>query len=152
MAFTVVLVPKSALTLLHAHPRRVAVVLLAPVTQKNSLKLTLNIPTIPVQPLPHRGYQPYNAPYNPAAVAYNNDQGGEDEEEDEEGEEEQDPYYRGYPPQYYPQQPSQQARGHHGYHSSPTHSEDMELRSPGVARRFPRDTVVVMEKSEEGGL
>lgn len=124
---------------------------LATVIQKHSLKLTLNIPTTPVQPLPHGGYQsynpPYNQPYNPAAVAYN-DQGGEDEEE-EEGEEEQDPYYRGYPPQYYPQQPG---RGHHGYHSSPTHSEDMELRSPGVARRFPRDAdVVVMEESEEGG-
>ncbi|XP_051263071.1 collagen alpha-1(XIV) chain-like [Dicentrarchus labrax] len=99
-----------------------------------------------VQPLPHGGYQPYNQPYNPAAVAYNNDQGGEDEEEDEEGEEQQDPYYRGYPPQYYPQQ----AHGHHGYRTSPTHSEDTELRSPGVARRFPRDAVV--EESEEGGL
>ncbi|KAM7420454.1 hypothetical protein PAMA_014937 [Pampus argenteus] len=109
-----------------------------------------------VQPLPHGGYQPYNLPYNqpynPAAVAYN-DQGGdeEDEEEGEEGEEEQDPYYRGYPPQYYPQQPSPQAHGRHSYRSSPTHSEDMELRSPGVARRFSRD-VVVMEESEEGGF
>ena len=123
----------------------------AAVIQKHSLKLTLNIPNTPVQPLPHGGYQPYNQPYNPAAVAYNNDQGGEDEEE-EEGEEEQDPYYRGYPPQYYPQQPSQLAHSYHGYHSGPTHSEDMELRSPGVARRFPRDIVVVMEESEEGGL
>lgn len=114
---------------------------------QHSLKLTLNIPATPVQPLPHGGYQPYNPPYNPAAVAYN-DQGDEDEEE--EGEEEQDPYYRGYPPQYYPRQPSQLA--HHGYRSSPTHSEDTELRSPGVARRFPRDAVVVMEASEEGGL
>ncbi|XP_032374920.1 collagen alpha-1(XIV) chain isoform X1 [Etheostoma spectabile] len=110
-----------------------------------------------VQPLPHGGYQPYNQPYNPAAVAYNN-QGGEDqeveeqeEEEEEDGEEEQDPYYRGYPPQYYPQQPSQLAHGHHGYRSSPIHSEDTEVRSPGVARRFPRD-VVVMEESKEGGL
>ncbi|XP_056236384.1 collagen alpha-1(XIV) chain-like isoform X2 [Seriola aureovittata] len=108
-----------------------------------------------VQPLPHGGYQPYNPPYNqlynPAAVAYNNDQGGEDEEE-EVGEEEQEPYYhRGYPPQYYPQQPSQLAHGRHGYRSSPTQSEDVELRSPGVARRFSRD-VVVMEESEEGGL
>lgn len=94
--------------------------------------------------MPHGGYQPYNQPYNPAAVAYNNDQGGEEEEE--EGEEEQDPYYRGYPPEYYPQQ----AHGHHGYRSRPTHSEDTELRSPGVAKRFPRD--VVMEESEEGGL
>ncbi|KAF0045233.1 hypothetical protein F2P81_001762 [Scophthalmus maximus] len=113
-----------------------------------------------VQPLPHGGYQssnpPYNQLYNPAAVAYNNDQGGEEEEEEEEeegGEEEQDPYYhRGYPPQYYPQQPSQSAHGRRGYHASPTHSEDVELRSPGVARRFSRDVVVVMEESEEGGL
>lgn len=130
----------------------VVLVLLAAVIQKHSLKLTLNIPTTPVQPLPHGGYQsynpPYNQPYNPAAVAYNNDQGGEDEEEENEGEEEQDPYYRGYPPQYYHQQPSQLA---HGYRSSPTHS-DTELRSPGVARRFPRDVVVVVEESEEGGL
>lgn len=113
------------------------------VIQEHALKLILNIPTTPVQPLPHGGYQPYNQPYNPAAVAYNNDQG---EEEDEE---EQDPYYhRGYPPQYYPQQPSQFANG---YRSNPTHSEDVELRSPGVARRFSRDTVI-MDESEEGGL
>ncbi|XP_047455334.1 collagen alpha-1(XIV) chain isoform X2 [Mugil cephalus] len=110
-----------------------------------------------VQPLPHGGYQsyspPYNQQYNPAAVAYNNDQGrggDEDEDEDEEEEEEQDPYYRGYPPQYYPQQPAQLAHARHGYRSSPTHSEDVELRSPGVARRFQRD--VVTEESEEGGL
>lgn len=113
------------------------------------MHLTLNVPTTPVQSLPHGGYQPYNPPYNqpynPAAVAYNNDQGHEEEEE----EEEQDPYYRGYPPQYYPQQPSQLA---HGYRSSPTHSEDTELRSPGVARRFPREAVVVIAESEEGGL
>lgn len=84
-------------------------------------------------------------------MAYNNDQGGEEEEEDEEeGEEEQDPYYRGYPPQYYPQRPSTLAHGRHGYRSSPTHSEDVELRSPGVVRRFSRD--VVIEDSEEGGL
>ncbi|XP_044215534.1 collagen alpha-1(XIV) chain isoform X1 [Thunnus albacares] len=105
-----------------------------------------------VQPLPHGGYQsynpPYNQPYNPAAVAYNNDQGGEEGEEEDE---EEDPYYRGYPPQYYPQQPSPLAHSRHGYRSSPTHSEDVELRSPGVARRFSRD-VVVMEESEEGGL
>ncbi|XP_029359212.1 collagen alpha-1(XIV) chain-like isoform X2 [Echeneis naucrates] len=95
-----------------------------------------------VQPLPHGGYQPYN----PAAVAYNNDQGEEEEEP------EQDPYYhRVYPPQYYPQQPSHLAPSRHGYHPSPVHSEDVELRSPGVARRFARD-VVVMEESEEGGL
>lgn len=109
-----------------------------------SPKLTLNIPTTPVQPLPHGGYQsypPYSQPYNPAAVAYNNDQGGEDEEEEEE--EEQDPYYRGYPPRYYPQSPSQQAQG---YRSNPTHSEDTELRSPGVSRRFPRDVIVMEEK------
>lgn len=95
-----------------------------------SLQLTLNIPTTSVQPLPQGGYQPYNQPYNPAAVAYNNDQGGqEEEEEEEEGEEEeQDPYYRGYPPQYYPR----------GYHPSPAHSEDTEVRSPGIASRFPR--------------
>lgn len=78
-------------------------------------------------------------------MAYNNDQGGEEEEEEDE---EQDPYYRGYPPQYYPQQPP---HGRHGYRSSPTHSEDVELRSPGVSRRFSRD-VAVMEESEEGGL
>lgn len=109
---------------------------------KFSLKLIINIPTTPVQPLPHGGYQsypPYNQPYNPAAVAYNNDQEAEDEEE---GEEEQDPYYRGYPPRYYPQPPSPQA---HGYHSSPNNSEDMEVRSPGVSRRFPRDIEVMEE-------
>lgn len=81
-------------------------------------------------------------------MAYNNDQGGEEGEEEDE---EEDPYYRGYPPQYYPQQPSPLAHSRHGYRSSPTHSEDVELRSPGVARRFSRD-VVVMEESEEGGL
>lgn len=99
--------------------------------------------------MPHGGYNPYNQPYNPAAVAYNNDQGEEDEEEEEE---EPDPYYyRGYPPQYY--QPP------YGYHSGPAPSEDVELRSPGVAQRFPRDVgarrsnvVEVMEESEEGGL
>lgn len=113
------------------------------------LQLTPNIPTTPVQPLPHSSYQPYNPPYNqlhnPAAVAYNNDQGGGEEKD----EEEQDPYYqRGYPPQYYPQQPSQFA---HGYRSSTTHSEDVELRSPGVARRFSRD-IDVTDEGEEGGL
>lgn len=83
-------------------------------------------------------------------MAYNNDQGEEEEEE----EEEQDPY-RGYPPQYYPRQPSQP----HGYRSNLGHSEDVELRSPGVVRRFTRDLVqqengdvVVMEESQEGGL
>lgn len=124
--------------------------MLAALIQKHSCKLILNIPTTPVQPLPHGGYQPYNQPYNPAAVAYNNDQGGEEEEEEEdEVEEEHDPYYRGHPHQYYPQQPSQLARGRHGYRSSPTHSEDTELRSPGIARRFPRD--IIMKESEEGG-
>ncbi|CAJ1062077.1 hypothetical protein E3U43_020062 [Xyrichtys novacula] len=121
----------------------------AAMIHKPSLKLTLNIPTTPVQPLPHGGYQsypPYSQPYNPALVAYNNDQGGEEEEEEDEEEEEQDPYYRGYPQQYRPQPPSRQA---YGYHSNPAHSEDTELRSPGVSRRFPRD-VVVMEESEEG--
>lgn len=85
-------------------------------------------------------------------MAYNH-QGDEEEEE----EEEQDPYNRGYPPQYYPRQPSPLP---HGYRSSPAHYEDVELRSPGVARRFARDAtgresggdVVVMEESEEGGL
>lgn len=107
----------------------------APVIPKHSLKMNLNIPNTSVQPLPHAGVQPHNQPHNPAAEAY--DHGGEDEEEEEE-EEEQDPYYRGYPRQYYPQQPSQLAHGHNGYHSSPTHSEDTEVRSPGIARRFPR--------------
>ncbi|CAI5663250.1 unnamed protein product [Oreochromis niloticus] len=101
-----------------------------------------------VQALPHGAYQPYSPPYNqphhPAAEAYDNQGGGEEEEE-------QDPYYRGYPPQYYPQQPSQLAHINYGYHLSPTYSEDMELRSPGVARRFSRD-VDVMEESEDGGL
>lgn len=76
--------------------------------------------------------------------------------EGQEEEEEQDPYYRGHPPQYYPQQPSQMP---HGYHSDPTHSEDVELRSPGGVRRFSRDVVkqessrlVVKEESEERGL
>lgn len=111
--------------------------------------------------MPHGGYQPYNPPYNqphnPAAVAYNNDQGDDEEEEEEEGEE--DPYYRGYPPLYYPRQRAPQAHGHHGYRSSPAQSEDVELRSPGVVRRFSRDVargessdVVVMEESEGGGL
>ncbi|XP_047196798.1 Y-box-binding protein 1-like [Hippoglossus stenolepis] len=100
----------------------------------------------PVQPLPQGGYQSYNPPYN-------NDQGGEDEEEEEgEEEEEQDPYYhRVYPPQYYPQPPPPSVHDRRGYPSSPAHSEDVELRSPGVVRRFSRD-VVVMEESEEGGL
>ncbi|XP_054636635.1 collagen alpha-1(XIV) chain isoform X3 [Dunckerocampus dactyliophorus] len=93
-----------------------------------------------VQPLPHGGYQPYNQPhsqaYNPAVLAYNNDQGGQDEEEEEE---EEDPYYRSYPHQHY--------RQLHG----PSRSEDVELRSPGVIRRFSRN-VVVMEESEQGGL
>lgn len=120
--------------------------MLTAVIKKHSLKLILNIPTTPVQPLPHGGYQPYNQPYNPAAVAYNNDQGGEEEEE---GEDERDPYYRGHPHQYYPQQPPQLAHSRHGYHSSPTHSEDTELRSPGIARRFPRD--IITKESEEGG-
>lgn len=76
--------------------------------------------------MPHGGYNPYNQPYNPAAEAYNNDQGEEEEEEDEEP----DPYYyRGYPPQYYPRHP----QAPHGYQT-----EDVEMRSPGVARRFPR--------------
>lgn len=102
-----------------------------------------NIPTAPVQPLPHGGYQPYNQLHNPAAVAYN----GRGEEEEEEEEQEQDPYYhRGYPPQYYSQQPSQ---GRHGYHSSPTHSEDMELRSPGIIS-FSQDALVMEENEEEG--
>lgn len=116
--------------------------------QKHS-SLILNIPTTPVQALPHGTYQPYSPPYNqphhPAAEAYNNRGGGEEEEE------EQDPYYRGYPPQYYPQQPSQLAHINYGYHFSPTYSEDVELRSPGIAGRFLRD-VDVMEESEDGGL
>ncbi|KAK5606764.1 hypothetical protein CRENBAI_015830 [Crenichthys baileyi] len=90
--------------------------------------------TTPVQPLPHGGgYQPYNPSlrqlYNPAAVAYNNDQGGSEEDEDE-----QDAYHQGYNSQYYPQQPSQFNNGHNGYY--PGNSEDVELRSPGVIRRF----------------
>uniref|UniRef100_A0A3B4BEK0 Uncharacterized protein n=1 Tax=Periophthalmus magnuspinnatus TaxID=409849 RepID=A0A3B4BEK0_9GOBI len=107
-----------------------------------------------VQQLPHGGYQPYNQlynqPYNPAVVGYNNDQGEEEEEE------EQDPYYRVYPPQYYPQQHRAPPQA---YHSSPTHSEDVELRSPGVVRRFSRDVgkqdnsdVEVMEESDEQGF
>lgn len=90
----------------------------------------------------HGGYDPYSQPYNPAAVAYNDDQGEEEEEEE-------DPYYRGYPPQYYPHAPR-------GYPSGPTHSEDVELRSPGVVRRFPRRAGrregEVTEESEEGGF
>ncbi|KAF3691727.1 Collagen alpha-1(XIV) chain Undulin Precursor [Channa argus] len=94
-----------------------------------------------VQPLPHGGYQAYNPPYNPAAMAYNDQEGAEEEDE-------QDPYFHhGYPSQHYPQQPSQFA---HGYHSSPTHSEDVELRSPGIIRRFSQD--VIMDESEDGGL
>ncbi|XP_035765868.1 collagen alpha-1(XIV) chain [Neolamprologus brichardi] len=118
--------------------------------ERETLRLILNIPTTPVQALPHGAYQPYSPPYNqphhPAAEAYDNRGGGEEEEE-----EEQDPYYRGYPPQYYPQQPSQLAHINYGYHLSPTYSEDVELRSPGVAGRFLRD-VDVMEESEDGGL
>lgn len=91
--------------------------------------------------MPHGGYNPYNQPYNPAAVAYNNDQGDEEEEE------EQDPYYyRGYPPQYYPQHHQYP----HRYHSGPSPSEDVELRSPGVARRFPRDAVAMREERHGG--
>uniref|UniRef100_A0A3Q3WAZ5 Uncharacterized protein n=1 Tax=Mola mola TaxID=94237 RepID=A0A3Q3WAZ5_MOLML len=89
-----------------------------------------------VQPLPHAGYQPYN----PAAVAYNTNGGGEEEDE-EEADGEHDSYYRSHPYQYYP--------GQHGYRSGPSHSDDTELRSPGVARRFPRH--VIMKESEEGG-
>ena len=88
-------------------------------------------------------------------MAYNSDQGGT--EEDEEEDEEQDPYYRGYPPQYYP------GYDRRGYRPDPR-SVDVELRSPGVARRFSRHAdgggvrgatggvgdVVVMEESEEG--
>lgn len=108
-------------------------------------------PPTPVQPLPHGGYQPYNKPYNPAAVAYNNDHGGgeEEEEEEESVQNERDPYYRGHPLQYYPQQPSPVAHGRHGYRFGPTHSEDTELRSPGVALRFPRD-VTAKEGDKEG--
>ncbi|CAB1456571.1 unnamed protein product [Pleuronectes platessa] len=95
-----------------------------------------------IQPLPHAGYNP----------PYNNDQGGEDEEEEGEEDEEQDPYYhRVYPPQYYPQLPPPSGHDPRGYHSGPARSEDVELRSPGVVRRFSRD-VVVMEESKEGGL
>lgn len=113
--------------------------------KKHSLKLILNIPTTPVQTLPHGGgYQPYN----PAAVAYNNDRGGNGEEDA--ADDEQEPYYRGQPYQYYPQQPPQLAHGRYGYHSSPTHSEDTELRSPGVARRFPRD--VIMKEDVRGRM
>lgn len=94
--------------------------------------VTLNIPSIttPVSPLPHGGvghFQPYNPPhgqpYNPAAVAYKLHQRG--------GEEEQDVYYRGYHWQF--------NYGHHGYH--PGNSEDVELRSPGVVRRFSQSVV-----------
>lgn len=104
--------------------------------------MILNIPTAPVQTLPHGGYQPYN----PAPLAYNVQE--EDEEEEDEVEQEPEEYYRGRPYQYYPQPPSQQAHVRRGYHATPTHSEDTELRSPGVARRFPRD---VVDKSQEGG-
>lgn len=109
----------------------------------SAIPLTQNVPVKPVRPLPHGGYQPYNPPYDPAAVAYNNDQGQEEEDEEEE-----DPYYRGYPPQYYPHHPSQMARG---YRSHPAHSEDVELRSPGVIGRYPRDVVVMEESEEEEG-
>ncbi|XP_023819739.1 collagen alpha-1(XIV) chain [Oryzias latipes] len=82
-----------------------------------------------VQPLPHAGYQaynpPYRPPYNPAAVLHN------DNNQQEERPEEQDPYYHGDP---YPQPPSHMARGY-----PPSHSEDVELRSPGVVRRYTRE-------------
>ncbi|XP_059920302.1 heterogeneous nuclear ribonucleoprotein U-like protein 2 [Gadus macrocephalus] len=112
-----------------------------------------------VQALPHGGY-------NPGAVAYNGGRRGAEEEEeddddddDEEGEdEEQDPYQHGYPPQYYP------GYDPRGYRPGPR-SEDVELRSPGVAQRFARHArgtgeevggggggdAVVTEESEEGG-
>lgn len=105
--------------------------------------MTLNIPTTPVQTLPHGGYQPYN----PAPLIYNNVR--EEDEEDDEVENESDDYYRSQPYQYYPQPPSQQAHAHQGYHATPTHSEDTEVRSPGVARRFPRDNIIT--DSQEGG-
>lgn len=121
-------------------------------------------PPTPVQPLPHGGYQPdnqpynrpYNQHYNPAAVAYNHHQRGhhqeeegEEKEEEEEEEEQQqeaqqlDPYrhHRGPPPHYY-----QLARG---YRYNPSHSEDTELRSPGVAVRFPRDVIAQEEEEEQ---
>lgn len=103
--------------------------------------MILIIPTTPVQTLPHGGYQPYN----PVPLAYNNVQ----EEDEEEVENEPGDYHHGQPYQYYPQPPSQQAHARRGYHATPTHSEDTELRSPGVARRFPRD--VVIEERQEGG-
>lgn len=108
-----------------------------------TLKLILNIPTTPVQTLPHGGYQPYD----PALLTYNNVR--EEDEEDEEVVNESDDYYRGHPSQYYPQPPSQRAHARRGYHATPTHSEDIELRSPGVARRFPRD--IIIKESKEGG-
>lgn len=98
------------------------------------------IPATPVQTLPHGGYQPYN----PAPLTYNIQ-----EEDGEEVDNEPDDYYRGHPYQYYPQPPSQQVHARRGYPATPTHSEDTEVRSPGVARRFPRD--VVIEEGQEGG-
>lgn len=103
-------------------------------------KLILIIPATPVQTLPHGGYQPYNT----APLAYNIQ-----EEDGEEVENEPDDYYRGHPYQYYPQPPSQQVHARRGYPATPTHSEDTEVRSPGVARRFPRDVIIV--EGQEGG-
>ncbi|XP_037533181.1 collagen alpha-1(XIV) chain [Nematolebias whitei] len=91
-----------------------------------------------VQSLSQSNYNPpYGEQYNPAAVTYgNNQEGGEDDQEDE-----QDPHYHGYPSQLAYSQP--------GYH--PSHSEDVEVRSPGVARRYSRD--VIMEGGpKKGGL
>lgn len=90
-----------------------------------------------VQTLPHGGYQPYNQPYNPSAVAYNNDQEARSDEEGEEEEGEEDPYYHSYPYRY-------------GYPSDL--SEDVELRSPGVVRRLTRNVFVTEENDKEDAL
>lgn len=86
--------------------------------------------------LPHTNYQNYHPTgrYDPRGN-YNND-----DEDDEEDEEEEDPFagYRGYPPQYYqPNYPHPPARP-----APQSHSQDTELRSPGIMMsRFSRDVV-----------
>ncbi|XP_051921656.1 collagen alpha-1(XIV) chain isoform X4 [Hippocampus zosterae] len=86
-----------------------------------------------VQTLPHVGYQPYN----PSAVAHDDDQEARSDEEGEEEEGEEDPYYHSFPYRY-------------GYPSDL--SEDVEVRSPGVVRRLTRDVFVVEENDKEDEL
>ncbi|XP_077577231.1 collagen alpha-1(XIV) chain isoform X2 [Stigmatopora nigra] len=92
-----------------------------------------------VQTLPQDGYQSYNQAYNQLYnQAYNNEQGEQDDEEERE-ESEEDPYYRSHSNQPY----------RYGYPLRPSDSQDVELRSPGVLRRFSRDVVVMENENKD---